>query len=478
MNLLDVQNQIMNLMARFYAQVKGATYIGRTDFDIVAETILIPLLSEVYGYTHLRNLNAEKPNFPGIDLADDFAKVAIQVTATPDSDKIQDTLQKFHDNKLHLKYDRLIIYILTERQKTYSEKPFSQIIRGEFLFDPVKDIIDYKNVLDEVKNFQIDKALLVLQILESNFSRGEVVLYHEEVDPRKEETYLNLIELTIPNELFIAQVEPDILKSISKKRDKRKALYDEIAANGHKSSSDWEFFEGKILTFLDLASMSIPISTIIDFGSLEVFNPEDFFTISEDYERVFKSLLRKCLQQKLYQRNVYWQYKEHLFIFGEEDNKPKRIEHWRGKVEDDRVVYERTMKNNKPDEILRCKHFAFKVEFKLIDKKWYLLIKPEWFFSADGSRKSVYGADDLDWLKRHEKNTNVFNHFRFIHYFLSEQPIDLFGKRKPYAYLSFGKSVKFDNASYLDDRAWLPVKIEGKQDGLINTGQLDLLEDL
>ena len=82
MNLLDIQNQIITFMAQFYAQVRGATYMGRTDFNRVSETILIPLLSKVYGYSHLRNLNAEKDNFPSIDLGDDYARVAYQITAT------------------------------------------------------------------------------------------------------------------------------------------------------------------------------------------------------------------------------------------------------------------------------------------------------------------------------------------------------------------------------------------------------------
>ncbi|MEL7658329.1 MAG: SMEK domain-containing protein, partial [Bacillota bacterium] len=115
MNLLDIQSQIITLLAQFYAQVRGATYIGRTDFNKVAETVLIPLLSEIYGYSHLRNLNAGKANFPGIDLADDYARTSFQVTATSDSEKIKETLRKYRDYELYRKYDRLIIYILTQK---------------------------------------------------------------------------------------------------------------------------------------------------------------------------------------------------------------------------------------------------------------------------------------------------------------------------------------------------------------------------
>jgi hypothetical protein len=196
MNLLDVQNQIINLMAQFYAQVKGATYIGRTDFNKVAETVLIPLLSETYGYSHLRNLNAEKANFPGIDLADDYARISYQVTATSDIEKIKDTLRKYSEYEHYKKYDRLVVYILTERQNSYSDKYFQEITGDKYKFNSTQDIIDYRDLLNVIKNFQLEKAQKILKILEANFSRGETVLYQESIDNRKEDVFLNLIEFT------------------------------------------------------------------------------------------------------------------------------------------------------------------------------------------------------------------------------------------------------------------------------------------
>lgn len=458
MNLLDVQNQIINLMAQFYAQIRGATYIGRTDFNKVSETVLIPLLSEVYGYSHLRNLNTEKVNFPGIDLGDDYARVAYQVTATADGEKVKDTLQKFVDHGLYKDYDRLVVYILTEKQSTYSDKPFQDIIDGKFSFDISQDIIDYRDVLNTIKDFQLDKAIKVQKILETNFIRGDVVLYQEEIDARKEDIFLNLIPISFPSCLYIAQVSPNVYEKIKRKKDKRKGLQDELKRMGEKFASDWEYFEGKIITFHDLPDEALALFLLIDKGSVEEFNTEDFYLINKNYERIFKSLLRRCLQQKLYHRNVLWQHKEHLFVFIGNDDELIRKEHWRGKVEDDRVVFEKTMKNNKPDEILRCKHFAFSVEFKFIENQWFLLVKPDWFFSWDGYQKSAYSEENMDWIKRQEKNPQVFAHLRFISYFLSDPALDLFGNRKPYPFLTFGRIVEFDNASYLDDRGWLPKR--------------------
>ena len=69
-------------MSQFVTEIKSEASIGRTDLNKASETILIPLLNEIYGW-NLENLNySENNNKPGIDLADKAARVCIQVTAT------------------------------------------------------------------------------------------------------------------------------------------------------------------------------------------------------------------------------------------------------------------------------------------------------------------------------------------------------------------------------------------------------------
>src|SRR5262249_30323682 len=141
---------------------------------------------------------------------------------------------------------------------------------------------------------------------------------------------------------------------------------------------------------------------IIDPGTVTAITPSSrFYTIDakvdENRERVFKTLLGRCLQQTLYHRGVRWQHKEKFYIFSEMDNEPFRKEAWFGKKEDERTVYSRTMKNNKPDEILNCKHLAFETKHKRFGDRWYLLIRPDWFFSYDGYNWSRYCEDNLAW---------------------------------------------------------------------------------
>ncbi len=171
MKLLEIQNRIRELMTLFVTGIKVNAAMSRTDMNHAAETVLIPLFREVYGYENLKNLNSpENPNFPAIDLGDDIARVAFQITATRTNKKVKDTLQKFVKYKLYERYDRLIIYILKEKENKCPERGYKEIIQDKFKFNKEKDIQDYSDIIKEVKNFQVEKAQRVQAILEKNFS--------------------------------------------------------------------------------------------------------------------------------------------------------------------------------------------------------------------------------------------------------------------------------------------------------------------
>jgi tetratricopeptide (TPR) repeat protein len=170
MKLQPTQTNILDFLSIFVTQVKGAIAVSHTDISHISETVLVPLFRVILDYEDLRNLNdTERVNYPGIDLADDKKRVAIQVTASTDNKKLQDTLRKFLNHKLHEKYDRLIVYILTERQKSYSDVSLKKIAKGKFDFNTKKDIWDYKDLYRQVCTLQLDKARIVEELLESNF---------------------------------------------------------------------------------------------------------------------------------------------------------------------------------------------------------------------------------------------------------------------------------------------------------------------
>jgi len=144
--------------------------MDRTDILRISQTILVPILSEIYGYRDLRNLDyTDQRNYPSVDLGDDYSRIAIQVTASRDAEKIKETLRRFIKHGLYDKYERLVIYIISEKQASYSGRGFEETLQGKFHFDKDADIWDYRDVLKAVSGLPLEQVRKVEQILEANF---------------------------------------------------------------------------------------------------------------------------------------------------------------------------------------------------------------------------------------------------------------------------------------------------------------------
>ena len=174
MYALEVDNDITFQFAYFITQVKMFSAMNRTDINRVAQNILVPIFNVIYGYSQLRNLDVGTGgNFPGIDLADDDARVAIQVTSTPGIEKVKHTLEQFLKDRpdfqppLAKRYDRLIVYILTEKQQTYSQTSINSVLQGRFPFDVSKDIWDYSTLMADIQGLSLAKKEAVLGVLKS-----------------------------------------------------------------------------------------------------------------------------------------------------------------------------------------------------------------------------------------------------------------------------------------------------------------------
>ena len=498
MKALESQNRIRELMVNFVLQAKAASATGNFDLNKASETILIPLFTEVYGYTHLENLNRkEHRNFPGIDLGDEVAEVAFQVTGTSDSEKIKDALQKVVAHKHYEKYPRIIVYVLTEKQASYSGKGYDDIIGGRFKFDKERDILDYRDLLREIEHFQIDKIRKIENFLEANFGNSSVPLFSYPSKSQTESVFLNMLKVTFPKKIYVADVVIDMGGKEEQRKSKwrkhwrrgrkgkgyvsdRERIWNALKRDGHSFPSDWIYYAGKIITFHNLDELETGLQAVIDQGTIESLSSHEFYSIDENYERVFKSLLRQCLQQKLYHRRVVWQHEEGMFIFTDIAGEANRSEEWYRKRSSERDVYVRTMKSTKPDEILKCKHLAFEVQFRRVQDSWLAVIVPDWFFSFDGYRKHNFCAKDVKWLKQQEANYNVATHAEFIAYFLKDerssenvpQTMNMFETeapkehKEPYPFLTFGEYMTFDNAPLLQDKLWLPSKENDQQLGL------------
>ena len=147
MKQIERINGFCENLSRLVIKVEAA--VARNHFDInkICEDVICGLMRELYGFEALRNLNSEeKVNYPGIDLADDEARVAIQVTADRSLDKVKETLRKVIKHGLTEKYDRIIIYCLTRKQQSYSKDAISAVCGNKICFDASSDILDYTDI--------------------------------------------------------------------------------------------------------------------------------------------------------------------------------------------------------------------------------------------------------------------------------------------------------------------------------------------
>ena len=147
MKHIELINGFRENLYRLVVEVKASVAMNHFDVNKICEDVICGLMRELYDFEDLRNLNSEeKVNYPGIDLADDEARVAIQVTSDRSLDKVKETLRKVIKHGLTEKYDRIIIYCLTEKQQSYSKDAISAVCGDKICFDASSDILDFTDI--------------------------------------------------------------------------------------------------------------------------------------------------------------------------------------------------------------------------------------------------------------------------------------------------------------------------------------------
>lgn len=468
MNQLDLLNELKNSLGELTFQIDAAAAMQLYDINKVAENLVLGLMREIVGLHHLRNLNAdEKANFPGIDLADDHARVAIQVTATSTLEKVKSTIDMFLSHGLQNKYDRLIIYILTRRQGSYSQDAIDKIAQGKIAFQTSRDIWDFRDLASAAISIQPSRLQAAIEVLRAYLRGVPTGLAPVDFDPPSappDTATLNFLEVYFPSTLYIADLRTEVgpEKKTARVKNERKLVREYSMQLGRRVPSDYEVNARKIITFHPLDDINGPFSSFVDPGTITPLSPRDFYEIDSDHERIFKSLLRFCMQQKLYKHAIEWRHEDGLFIFmPRHRDDTSRDETWMGQRQSTRRVFEKKRNKNDPSKFLHGKHFAFGVDFVMAEDGWYVALTPDWFFSyGDEFRRSGFADDAVSWLKRRESNRIVFDHFRFIKSWLGNlDQEDLFSTTdNTVPTLTFGETVTFSNYPRLFDDNWLPIR--------------------
>lgn len=475
----ELINQFREELSALSREVELSVAMGHFDINKICEDVVCGIFKELYRLAALRNLNEdERQNFPGIDLADDEARVAIQVTSDKSLDKIKDGLQKIIKHGLHEKYDRVIFYVLTRKQGSYSADSIRNVCGEKIAFNASSDVLDFTDLATKAANASPQSLRKAVDILGSYMRGCGVGLAVQDFDPPPdppETLTANLLELYFPQTLYIAELLPEVVGS-KKVRNQRKAVRSYAREQERSVPSDYEVTGGRLITFHNLEERDNPFAFLVDEGTVEPFSPSDFYSIDADHERIFKSLLRFCLQQKLYKHRVLWKHEDGIFIFLPiRDTDNIRTETWIGQKKASRTVFWRKFKDKDPDKVLSMRHFAFSAGFLVVDDQWYVSITPDWFFSyGDDYRRSAFGDVPLSGLKRMEKNRSVFDQFRFLCAWLNDlDSADLFSlDAATTPMLTFGSILELGGAPHLNEEFWEPLVVADADD--IEQGKLGL----
>lgn len=149
------------LLGRFAHEVKVANAMGLFDINTVAEDFLIPIFAIAFNCPDLCNQNRIQMNFPAVDLGCETSRTSIQITSDSSSSKMRETLEKFESHGLGSDFDSLYVYVITERQKSYTSQKLTEAANSlSITFDPSSDILDFQDLakkLGELTNEQLER---------------------------------------------------------------------------------------------------------------------------------------------------------------------------------------------------------------------------------------------------------------------------------------------------------------------------------
>ena len=228
MDALAVENELRQAVSRLVNQVELASKQGRLDINLALEDAFIPILKELFHLQKLHNLNAKQKNYPGIDLGDEFDRVAFQVTATTELEKIKKTLTIFMDKNYQSNFDELYILMLVNKQKSYSQQAVDKITGAQFSFDTKTHIIDCADILSKVTGLRVTAQKRILH--EFKLILGDIDGYLALREPKANNSGVfttNFAPVTFPKTVFVAQttiVKKDVLSRAKSELDYKGVL--------------------------------------------------------------------------------------------------------------------------------------------------------------------------------------------------------------------------------------------------------------
>lgn len=165
MRLETLLKEARDLTSRFIVGIQVSVSLGLTDRNTISETFCLEFFREVFSLPGLRNLNAERENFPGIDLGDEARGRGFQITSDATLEKVKDTLRKVIKAEQHRTYPHIQIFVLTAKQRSYQQTAIDAVTGDKLRFNAKDDVFDWHDILKHIRTFELERLERVVAVL-------------------------------------------------------------------------------------------------------------------------------------------------------------------------------------------------------------------------------------------------------------------------------------------------------------------------
>lgn len=319
--------------------------------------------------------------------------------------------------------------------KSYFKDPAAQKSR-KIIFDKSRDVFD-KHAKTALEQLAIPR--------DSGLYLG--------TKPKQEIVYTSLLEVApFPAHYYVARTECRTAGELF-------AMLHEATSNVR---GEWILANKTLTSFHNLGSP--PWVEVCEMGTVEELDTEEWAQTSDPIrQRHFVQLLNACLRGKLYPKGIKFS-REHGFYYirATADLSDREYAYQSRENRTSRFVFKGYPKKSDHTKMSYYRHSAFEGRFIRYGSEWFLQVAPDYHFTRDGERTSLYAPDLLSGIKRLENNQAVHGQVVMWASLLTERSLFDRGSQ----FLDFTSLLQFDLNVGLDDDAWLKREESDKREAL------------
>lgn len=253
----ELCKEIRDCFDLYRLQIQSSTRQNMYDINIYSENMFLNLLNLVYDWK-LVNLNVEKQNEPGVDLADFDKKILVQISSTCTKEKIQSSIRK----TCKVKYSGFHFFFLSISADAPELRKLSYECPGEFSFDPKRDILDLDILMKQIGASDIKKLLDIHEMITK-----ELNLYDSKAYPaawfreRVIENVKNIgeryseeldVELEMNDVVSSIEHSSEFMNRFQREFEAVKVLWESIEPKAEQRNSIYTDIEGILNTMQEL----------------------------------------------------------------------------------------------------------------------------------------------------------------------------------------------------------------------------------